>query len=108
MKGSIAYYPPLGAQAGDDVIISLDERIETLETINTDSSYEHKQDIPSTVWTCNHGFNDYPKSTLVLDQTGAELTVGKEHVSSSGIKDKIDITIIKFKIPQRGVAFFKI
>ena len=108
MKGSIAYYPPLGAQAGDDVIISLDERIETLETINTDSSFEHKQDTPSMVWTCPHGFNNYPKSILVLDQSGIELFVGKEHVSSSGIPDKIDITIIKFKIPQRGVAFFKL
>jgi hypothetical protein len=108
MKGSIAYYPPLGAQVGDDVIISLDERIGLLETINTDSSYTHRQYEPSTIWICTHGLNAYPKATLVLDKEGMELIVGKEHVSSSGIPDKIDITIIRFRMPQSGVAFFKL
>lgn len=65
-------------------ITDLNQRVDSIEEVDSDKNYIHTQGVPSDTWTINHTLNKYP-SVTIIDSGGTEVIGNIKYINSSTV-----------------------
>lgn len=63
---------------------ALNQRVETIEGVDSDKNYIHTQGTPSDTWTINHTLNKYP-SVTIIDSGGTEIIGDIKYIDTTTV-----------------------